>query len=79
MRVTVRYFAQLREQRGLEQEQLETSASTPEGLYEDLRKVHGFVLRPCLVRAAVNGSFVAADHPLQPDDEVVFVPPVAGG
>lgn len=77
--VTVRYFAILREQRGLDQEILRTPAATPTALYEQLRAAHSFSLPADRVRAAVNGEFVAADFPLPDGCELVFIPPVAGG
>ncbi|HWA86381.1 MAG TPA: MoaD/ThiS family protein [Opitutus sp.] len=77
--LTVRYFAILREQRGLAREQLATAAATPQALYEELRARHGFTLPADRVRAAVNGEFAAAAAALHDGDEVVFIPPVAGG
>jgi molybdopterin synthase sulfur carrier subunit len=79
MKVTVQYFALLREQRGLNQEALETAAATPAALYGELSARHNFTLPADRVRAAVNGEFVAAGAALQPGDVVVFIPPVAGG
>lgn len=32
-----------------------------------------------VVRAAVNHEYVDFDHPLRPDDEVAFFPPMTGG
>jgi len=75
----IQYFALLREQRGLTQEQLATEAATPRALYEELRAQHGFTLPADRVRAAINGEFSSADAPLREGDEVVFIPPVAGG
>lgn len=75
----IQYFAILREQRGLTQETLVTSATTPTALYEELRARHGFTLPADRVRAAVNDDFVAATHPLRDGDRLVFIPPVAGG
>ena len=46
-------------------------------LYAELRPRLG--LDPSMVRAAVNGEFADDGHPLADGDEVVFVPPVAGG
>lgn len=77
--VSVRYFAILREQRGLERETLMTSASTPAQLYDELRQRHGFTLPADRVRAAVNGAFVPSGFALISGAEVVFIPPVAGG
>ena len=75
----VRYFAILREQRGLSQEPLATAAATPQALYEELCARHGFTLPADRVRAAINGEFAAATATLRDGDEIVFIPPVAGG
>lgn len=75
----IQYFALLREQRGANEEELETAATTPTELYEELRAKHAFTLPADRVRAAVNGEFVAADAALKTGDSIVFIPPVAGG
>ena len=77
--VEVQYFAILREQRGLTHERLTTAATTPAALYEELRAKYPFTLPADRVRAAVNGEFVAASAALKEGDQVVFIPPVAGG
>ena len=77
--VNVQYFAILREQRGLAQEQLTTAATTPAALYEELRARHRFTLPADRVRAAVNDEFVATTTLLRTGDRVVFIPPIAGG
>lgn len=77
--VTVQYFAILREQRGLNHEQLATAAATPAALYNELRDRHNFTLPGDRVRAAVNDAFVAGNTPLREGDRIVFIPPVAGG
>lgn len=79
MKVVVTYFAILREQRGLPSETVDTSATTPAELYEELRDRHGFSLPASMVKAAVNGSFRSMDEPLEEGAKVVFIPPVAGG
>ena len=78
-KISVQYFAILREQRGLAQETLATPAATPAALYEELRGRHAFTLPGDRVRAAVNDAFVDATAPLRDGDRVVFIPPVAGG
>lgn len=78
-KLTIQYFAILREQRGLAREQLDTSAATPATLYDELRTRHGFTLPSDRIRAAVNGDFAPSDSPLRDNDEVTFIPPVAGG
>ena len=77
--VSVQYFAILREQRGLTQEQLSTAAATPGALYDELRARHKFTLPGDRIRAAVNDAFVASSSELRDGDRIVFIPPVAGG
>ncbi len=77
--LTIRYFAILREQRGLTEETLTTTAATPTALYDELQARHHFTLPADRVRAAVNDEFVAATASLRDGDRVVFIPPVAGG
>jgi molybdopterin converting factor subunit 1 len=78
-KISVQYFALLREQRGCSQETLESSAETPLALYRHLQGLHGFRLEPDLLKVAVNDAFVSWETPLKPGDRVVFIPPVAGG
>ncbi|MGH7946704.1 MAG: MoaD/ThiS family protein [Opitutaceae bacterium] len=75
----VQYFAILREQRGLAQEKLTTSAGSPAALYDELRERHHFTLPADRIRAAVNDAFVESTASLREGDRVVFIPPVAGG
>ena len=75
--VDVRYFALFRERAGCDGERIATGAATVADLYTELQPRLG--LPPDMVRAAVNGDFVENDRTLREGDEVVFVPPVAGG
>ena len=77
--VSLHYFAILREQRGATQEQWTTAALTPAAIYGELRAKYSFTLPVSRIRAAVNGEFVASDVVLKGGEEVVFIPPVAGG
>lgn len=77
--IRIRYFAILREQRGLATEERPTTAADAQALYLELQAAHGFTLPVDRLRAAVNGAFVAWPAPLADGDEVVFIPPVAGG
>lgn len=79
MKVRVRYFAALREQTGIHEEVRETAGPTAQELYEEIRSEYGVRLSLRVVRSSVNGEFVAHDHGLSEGDEVVFIPPVAGG
>ena len=79
MKVTVRYFAVLRDRRGLGLETVETGARTAGELTASLIRAHSLGLPPALIRTAVSGAFVPDDHLLQEGDTVALIPPVAGG
>ena len=79
LNLSLRYFAVLREQVGCDSEKCRTSAATPDELYVELKAEKGFALEQDVLRVAVNGDFVSFDTSLRDGDEVVFIPPVAGG
>jgi sulfur-carrier protein len=77
--VRVRYFAILREQRGLDEEAVVTEAATALELYGELRTLHRFTLPADRLRVAVNDDFHPWSVNLREGDALVFMPPVAGG
>ncbi|HVW20975.1 MAG TPA: MoaD/ThiS family protein [Opitutaceae bacterium] len=77
--VRVRYFAILREQRGLAEERLETGALTAGEIYAELSARHGFTLPPERLRAALNDEFAPWGATVREGDILAFIPPVAGG
>jgi molybdopterin converting factor subunit 1 len=77
--VRVRYFAVLREQRGLDEETVATGASTAAELYEELRALHRFTLAAARLRVAVNDEFAPWATAVRDGDALAFLPPVAGG
>lgn len=77
--IRLRYFALLREQRGLDSETRDTTAVTARDLYRELAAEHGFTLPVERVGVAINDGFASWDRPLAANDTVVFIPPVAGG
>ena len=77
--IHVLYFALLREQRGLTEARLETSAATPAALYADLSALHSLSFPQDRLRVVVNESFADWNAELSDGDSVVFIPPVAGG
>jgi sulfur-carrier protein len=77
--VRVRYFAVLREQRGLDEERVATEAATAGELYEELRKRHRFTLPAERLRVAINDDLKAWATAVRDGDALVFIPPVAGG
>ena len=78
-RVHVEYFAMLREQSGMNEETVETQARTPAQLYDQLVQRHGFDVDRTRLKVENNGQCREwyAEH--RDDDEVEFLPPVAGG
>ncbi len=78
-RLQLRYYALLREEAGRQSESVETAAATPAALYAELAARHGFRLPASQLRVAVNAAFADWERPLRDGDEVVFIPPVAGG
>ncbi len=78
-RVTVQYFALLREQAGRGSETLETRARTPRELYGELARRYPFSLDAAQLRVAINSEFGDWSARLRDGDAVVFIPPVAGG
>jgi sulfur-carrier protein len=79
MRVSVQYFALLREERGLNDEVVETTARTAEDLYLSLRARHNFRLPVEMVKVSINDRFSDMRAELGEGDRIVFIPPVAGG
>ena len=78
-RIRICYFASLRELRGISEETINTTAVTAEQLYDELAATHNFKFNKQLIKVAINDSFVLWDTALNPEDIVVFIPPVAGG
>ncbi|WP_321947931.1 MoaD/ThiS family protein [Burkholderia cenocepacia] len=70
MKLTIKYFASIREQLALDEETVEIDARelTVDALRMD---------RP--VRAAVNLEMVTGEFVVREDSEVAFFPPVTGG
>ena len=78
-KVQILYFAALREQRGLDQETVETPVDTVAQLYEQLQDLHGFTFQMSGLQVAVNDQLSGWDAVLQNNDNVAFLTPVAGG
>ena len=78
-RVEIKYYAVLRERAGLSAETLVTTAATPAAVYAELDAKHGFALDRAVMRVAINDDFGDWNAALRDGDELVFIPPVAGG
>jgi len=79
MTVTVSYYGQLAERRGLSEERVTTDATTPAALYAELDAAHGLGFSISGLRAAVNDEFVPWDHPFAENDSIALLPPMSGG
>ena len=80
--VTVFYFAQFREEAGTNRENVRIPPDRPataETLFDEISATHGFSLGKSVVRPAINGAYAQWNDPVQAEDELVFIPPVAGG
>ncbi len=77
-RVTVLYFASLRDAAGCDSESLDHDGDLAT-LYRILRARHGFALPIERVRVAMDGAFVGWGDPPRNGAEIAFIPPVSGG
>lgn len=77
--VKVVYYAILRDQRGIDSEVINTSAGTAYALFDKIKADHPFTLDQKHMRVAVNDKLVDWQTELASGDEIVFLPPVAGG
>ena len=78
-KIKVRYFASLREQANLLEEELQTTSNTALELYEELSEKYNFSLNSKNLKVSVNQKFAPMESALCEGDELVFIPPVAGG
>ncbi|MBT4760664.1 MAG: MoaD/ThiS family protein [Bdellovibrionaceae bacterium] len=77
--IKVRYFAALREQAGIDQEKVSTQADTAEALYTELKNKYNFSLDIKNLKLSYNLNFSDFNQVIHNGDELVFIPPVAGG
>ena len=83
MKVTIKYFASIREALGTGSESLETTAPTLAALRDELLARGGAygqaLARGRAARLAVNQALSDESAPLLDGAEVAFFPPVTGG
>ncbi len=79
IKVTLQYYAQLREQAGAGSECVSTTAGSLRALYAEIGARHGFSLPADALKVAVNARFSDWSQPPQEGDTIVFIPPVNGG
>ena len=78
-RVTVLYFASLRDVAGMASETFDTAAPDLRVLYIELRARHSFALPVDRLRVAVDGAFAHWGDAPRDGSEIAFIPPVSGG
>ena len=79
LQLKIHYYALMREQAGRSEETVETCAATPADLYGELIARYGFTLSREQLKVAVNSEFCDWTRKLAAGDDVVFIPPMAGG
>ncbi len=79
MKLHITYYAMFREQAGCSGEIIETESGDAVALFNELRQKHDFPMCRSHIRLAVNDAFVDWSTPLNDGDQLVFIPPVAGG
>lgn len=81
MRIRLLYFASFRDSLGKDEELLDLPAGADvRSLWEELKKKSSELRRfPSMPAVAVNCEYVAGARILAEDDEVAFLPPIAGG
>ncbi|MBX9668499.1 MAG: MoaD/ThiS family protein [Candidatus Obscuribacterales bacterium] len=77
--VHIKYFALLREERGLAAESIDTEADDLAQLYDEVRARYSFSLPVDRMAVAVNDEFANWSDRVEDQAVIVFVPPVAGG
>jgi len=79
MKISVIYFAGLREKAGIASEEIETSGATLGDLYEQLRERHQFSHRLEHIKFARQNDFCRSSEPISQGDSILIMPPVSGG
>lgn len=80
MRLTLLYFAALRELAGTDEETVVLEATTIAGVAQAIVARHpAFAGRLGSVRFARNETFVRDEEPVGDGDVIALIPPVAGG
>jgi sulfur-carrier protein len=78
-KVTVSFFAILREQAGINSIEICENFENAIELYEILSQKYSFTLPAQALRVAINDKFSSWQEPLKNNDKITFIPPVAGG
>ena len=77
--IKVLYFASLREERGISSETIQTECRTALELWHSLSNDYKLTMDLSILKVAANDEYVDFDYLLHEGDQIVFIPPVAGG
>lgn len=78
-KVSISFYASLRQQAQRSNQELFSSAETLLELYHEIARLHAFKDDPYSLRFAKNERLVTPSEPLEDGDRIVFIPPVSGG
>jgi molybdopterin synthase sulfur carrier subunit len=78
-KVTILYFAGLRDASGVASELVETTAQDLRALYNEMQARHELPFPARQLRVAVDGDFAKWEETLRDGAEIAFIPPVSGG
>jgi molybdopterin converting factor small subunit len=78
-KIRISYYALLRQERGLAEETITSEATTVRELYQELKARHTFKLSEAQIKASINSKIASWDTPINEGDNVLLIPPVAGG
>jgi len=78
-KINLKYFAAFRDETNTTHESILTTASDVESLYEELNTRYTFTVKKSDTKIAINQSYANFKAHIKDGDEVVFIPPVAGG
>ena len=78
-KVTILYFAALRDAAGIASEAVETSAQDLRALYEEVQARHQLPFPARQLRVAIDGDFARWEDAPRDGAEIAFIPPVSGG
>jgi molybdopterin converting factor small subunit len=76
---TVKWFAAYRDATGIEQEQVQSAASSPAELFAELTRQHPDLSQYSRALVAINDDMAQWDTALEGGEQILFFPPVAGG
>jgi len=77
--IHIYYFSILKDESKSTDETIQTTASTPSSLYDELSNKYQFSLSKNTLKVAINDEFKDWSTQLKNEDVVIFIPPVSGG